>query len=545
MSNQVNFYTTTLAQSLSAGGSDTEIFVSSVQTIDGETLTTADFAALGAGYLTVDPQSSQRCERIKFTTVNATDVAFTGATRGLLNIGGAGNTTDNAFYHPVGSAVVISFGADDINDIITYVNDTAFAGAPNASPTVKGIVQEATQAQVDGRTVAGSTGADLYMNPGTQRSTLKSDYVADTGSANVYAIAPSPAITAYAVGQEFTFKAAHANTSTSTLNVNGLGAKSIMKQGGGTALVTGDIALGQIVQVEYDGTNFQMLNPIGQAGANKIMDYQAFTANGTWTKPSGLTGTELVIAQLWGGGAGGGSASATGSPTSAGGGGGGAFGEFHCRASDLGSTETITVAAAVAAATAGNTTSFGSHFSAFGGGPGATVAAASSQGGGGGGGGLNAAGSAGTASGTGGSATGGPGGGFAGGAANSDGPSGGAGGSTASFNGTTGGSVNGGGGGGNGNVGGLNGAAGGNSINGGAGGGGVNNGVSAAGGTSKYGGNGGASVTPGNGTTGVAGTAPGGGGGGGGMNGATGSSTGGGGARGEVRIWVIRLTTST
>ncbi len=46
-----------------------------------------------------------------------------------------------------------------------YVDDTASSGAPNASTTVKGIVQEATDAQVRAGTATGSTGARLYVNP--------------------------------------------------------------------------------------------------------------------------------------------------------------------------------------------------------------------------------------------------------------------------------------------------------------------------------------------------------------------------------------------
>ena len=51
----------------------------------------------------------------------------------------------------------------------------------------------------------------------------------DTGTANTYVIALSPAITAYAAGQEITFKAGAASTTASTLNVNTLGAKALKK----------------------------------------------------------------------------------------------------------------------------------------------------------------------------------------------------------------------------------------------------------------------------------------------------------------------------
>jgi hypothetical protein len=64
---------------------------------------------------------------------------------------------------------------------------------------------------------------------------------------------------AYAAGQCFRFVSSGANTTTSvTLNLNGLGAKAITKNGS-TALAVGDIPSGSVVEVVYDGTQFQMV----------------------------------------------------------------------------------------------------------------------------------------------------------------------------------------------------------------------------------------------------------------------------------------------
>jgi hypothetical protein len=84
-------------------------------------------------------------------------------------------------------------------------------------------------------------------------------YAADTGEANAYAIALSPALTAYITGMPICFKAGNANTGASTIDVNGLGAKAI-KKNGSDDLAVGDILAGQIVTVIYDGTNFQVMN---------------------------------------------------------------------------------------------------------------------------------------------------------------------------------------------------------------------------------------------------------------------------------------------
>jgi hypothetical protein len=91
----------------------------------------------------------------------------------------------------------------------------------------------------------------------------------DTGTANNYAIsfgANQPIPAAYTAGMGIKFRAANACTGASVINVNGLGNVTI-RRASGVALATGDISAGQIVELTYDGTYFQMVNYIG-SGAN-------------------------------------------------------------------------------------------------------------------------------------------------------------------------------------------------------------------------------------------------------------------------------------
>ena len=83
----------------------------------------------------------------------------------------------------------------------------------------------------------------------------------DTGTANTYVIALTPAITAYAAGQEITFKAGAASTTASTLNVNTLGVKALKKLHD-QDIASGDIETGSIVTAVYDGTNFQITSQL-------------------------------------------------------------------------------------------------------------------------------------------------------------------------------------------------------------------------------------------------------------------------------------------
>ena len=70
----------------------------------------------------------------------------------------------------------------------------------------------------------------------------------------------TPSLTAYTAGQIFSFVAAATNTTAVTLNIDGVGVKSVTRAGT-TALAAGDILTGQVAIVEYDGTQFQLLDP--------------------------------------------------------------------------------------------------------------------------------------------------------------------------------------------------------------------------------------------------------------------------------------------
>jgi len=297
----------------------TSIVLVSLTDIYGNAITTMATTFGTKGYITCEPDSNNE-EAATFTgiTVNANGtVSLTGVstilaqspyteTSGLARQHSGGTKvviTDNvAFWNTFGNTANTNTWADvqtfsvpavQATDPTSssqvankhYVDNVAVAGAPNASPTVKGIVQEATQAQVLSKTSAGSTGAELYVNPSTLTSTLLSDYKVDTGAANAYVITPAPAITAYTVGQIFSFKAVNANTTASTLNVNALGVKTIKNSLGGD-IVANDILAGQIVVVEFDGTNLQMISPLGNQTAQALKSASTVVSVSAATAPS-------------------------------------------------------------------------------------------------------------------------------------------------------------------------------------------------------------------------------------------------------------------
>jgi hypothetical protein len=162
-----------------------------------------------------------------------------------------------------------------------YIDGIAIAGAPDATTAIKGLVKM-------------NKAPDDADNPYAVSANDIVSYAADSVGTDSYAITPSPAITAYAAGQMFRFKANTANTGACTLNVNGLGAKTIKKDVS-TDLATGDILANQIVTVVYDGTNMQLVSVIsgvltgtagilpttkGGTGVNTSVSYSSVIATG-------------------------------------------------------------------------------------------------------------------------------------------------------------------------------------------------------------------------------------------------------------------------
>lgn len=113
-------------------------------------------------------------------------------------------------------------------------------------------------------------------------------YAADAEASDTYVIILSPVPTAYVEGMMMSFKANTANTGACTLNVNGLGAKSIKKLHDQDP-VTGDIESGQIVTVVYDGTNFQMQSQLGAELTSWTSDIQTVSSGTSGTVDTVLT----------------------------------------------------------------------------------------------------------------------------------------------------------------------------------------------------------------------------------------------------------------
>ena len=172
-----------------------------------------------------------------------------------MSYNGSGTFNINSAGQPVVSGTVISSTAFNAltSDLATGLT-TALTKDGQSTPTANITLGGYKITNL----AAGTAAADAVrfsQLQGGSTSTYMTAAGADTITGTV-----TPTLTAYATGQQFSFIAAGTNTTAVTLNIDGVGVKSVTRAGT-TALAAGDILTGQVAIVEYDGTQFQLLDP--------------------------------------------------------------------------------------------------------------------------------------------------------------------------------------------------------------------------------------------------------------------------------------------
>lgn len=189
------------------------------------------------------------------------------------------------------------------NTVGTLPTLRQYAGNPNGNVAGQqyDIVYDTTDSMFWNCVTSGTASTAVWH--GVITSTTAS-YGVDTGSANTYAVALSPALSAYNDGTPVTFKAANANTGASTLNVNSLGAIDIMYNG--AAMQGGEIIAGRDYTCVYDSTSshFELVaqgggaRPVAAATAgNQAVQLYQVQNSGVVTE-GGLAGGSVHQGQL-------------------------------------------------------------------------------------------------------------------------------------------------------------------------------------------------------------------------------------------------------
>lgn len=136
-------------------------------------------------------------------------------------------------------------------------------------------------------------GAPEGWNPSTVNNVLrevmravKSDWnrrgptLTSGGSANAQTLTPTSAVASLVRGQVYSFIAGFTNTGATTLAISGLAATAV--RFANAALRGGEIVAGQICEVQYDGTAYQITSPItsisGRDNVNPIVNADSAVA---------------------------------------------------------------------------------------------------------------------------------------------------------------------------------------------------------------------------------------------------------------------------
>ena len=191
----------------------------------------------------------------------------------LSSFAGAGAQFFDDNGNPLTGGKVYTYAAGTTTPAATYTTSTG--AVANTNPI---ILDAAGRTANETWLVAGSlykfivkTSADVLVGTYDGLPAINDPYSINsllgsiTGT-NAIAAAATPTITAYAAGATYAFIAANTNTAATTLSIDGLAAKSITKNGSAT-LTAGDIQIGKLTWVQYDGTTFQLINNIVYGGS--------------------------------------------------------------------------------------------------------------------------------------------------------------------------------------------------------------------------------------------------------------------------------------
>lgn len=133
--------------------------------------------------------------------------------------------------------------------------------------------------------VGNATAKTCYPSVGDIQGGTLITLGAVSGTDTITATAPFT-LTAYAANQGFRFFADGTNTGATTINIDGLGAKNILKNGS-AALSASNLLAGGAYEIVYDGTQFQLQNPSSASGL--LVNSNTFTRDLT-----AASGTQAV-----------------------------------------------------------------------------------------------------------------------------------------------------------------------------------------------------------------------------------------------------------
>lgn len=196
-----------------------------------------------------------------------TSVTLNPATAANPSINFSGDT-DTGIFQPASGTVGFSVNASEIARVTAngFTMPAGAVGTPSVnfgSATTGLYAPGANQLAV---AISGAQAGSVNSNKGWTISNLVAGWGGTAGgTADARTISLTQPLLAYAAGQQFTFiNGAASNTSTTpTINIDGVGAVTIVKLNG-SPVSAGDLVASGLVELVYDGTNMRMLPVVPQ-----------------------------------------------------------------------------------------------------------------------------------------------------------------------------------------------------------------------------------------------------------------------------------------
>lgn len=194
-----------------------------------------------------------------------------------FSVTGLGLQTGGTVTYPVMGAPIASGTALTISRIVPYTQARAISNQGAFYPqVVESALDTLTmQTQQLAAAVAGSSPAGLPSVPVFVGGT-------STGSANTQALAAvTPSNFAFTSGNKVVFLAGFTNTGPLTLNVAGSGAIAVAKRtpAGLVPLAGSEIQHNSIVEVNFDGTLYELISPVYQSAGPQVSLVSGFTTD--------------------------------------------------------------------------------------------------------------------------------------------------------------------------------------------------------------------------------------------------------------------------
>jgi len=143
------------------------------------------------------------------------------------------------------------------------------------------------------------TDADLLqLSKAVQRGFV--NYGQDVGAPNDIQITPIVPVGSYQLGHRFIIKMGFGSTSQCTVNVSGLGKVPLIHTDL-TPMAAWELTVGQLIEVAYDGANFQLIAGGASGGIVMMANPRDFYVNNTIGSDELYDGTSAVIAGVKGG----------------------------------------------------------------------------------------------------------------------------------------------------------------------------------------------------------------------------------------------------